>query len=41
VAQEGTDALVELGTDDVLEFAGLVVSFGVVYRKCILEKALG
>ena len=41
MAQERADALVQLGTDDVFEFAGLVVGFGVVDRKGVFEEALG
>ncbi len=41
VAQEGADALVEFGADDVFEFAGLVVGFGVVYGEGVFEEALG
>jgi hypothetical protein len=37
MSQEGADALIELRADDVLEFAGLVVGFGIVNRKCVLE----
>jgi len=37
VAKEGADALIELGADDVFEFAGLVVGFGIVDGKCVFE----
>ena len=41
MAQERADTLVQLGTDDVFEFAGLVVGFGVVDREGVFEEALG
>ena len=41
MAQECADTLVQLGTDDVLEFAGLIVGFGVVDREGVFEEALG
>ena len=41
MTQKGADALVELRADDVFEFAGLVVGFGIVDRECVFEKALG
>jgi len=41
MAEESADALVELGTDDVFEFAGLVVGFGIFDGECVFEKALG
>jgi hypothetical protein len=41
MAQERTDTLVQLGTDDVFEFTGLVVGFGVVDREGVFEEALG
>jgi hypothetical protein len=37
MAEKAADALVELGTDDVLELAGLVASLGVFDREGILE----
>src|SRR5260370_5612493 len=40
VAEEAANALVELGTDDVLEFAGLVARFGVVDRERVFEQTL-
>jgi hypothetical protein len=39
--KEGADALVEFRADDVLEFAGLRVRFGVVNRESVLEETLG
>lgn len=41
MAQERADALVELRADDVFEFAGLVVGFGVVHREGVFEQTLG
>ena len=41
MAKERADALVEFRADDVLEFTGLVVGFGVVDRKGVLKEALG
>jgi hypothetical protein len=41
VSKKSTDALVEFGTDDVFEFAGLRMSFGIVDGKSVFEKALG
>ena len=41
VAEESADALVEFGGDDVLEFAGLRVGFGVVDGEGVFEEALG
>src|SRR5215467_3192760 len=41
VAEEGTDALVEFGRDDVLEAAGLLVRFGVFDRERVGEQTLG
>src|SRR5262245_25040053 len=41
MAEEGTDALVELGADDVFELAGLIVGFGIVDGEGVLEEALG
>lgn len=41
MTEESTDALVKFGADNVLEFAGLVVGFGVVNRECVFEQALG
>ena len=41
MAQEGADALVELRADDVFEFAGLAVGFGVVHREGVFEEAFG
>jgi NADH/NAD ratio-sensing transcriptional regulator Rex len=35
MAQECADALVEFGTDDVLEFAGMRVRFGIGNRKSV------
>src|SRR5713226_691676 len=40
VAEETANALVQLGTDDVLEFAGLVARFGIVDRERVFEQAL-
>src|SRR5260370_40286019 len=40
VAEEAANALVQLGTDDVLEFAGLVARFGVVDRERGFEQTL-
>src|SRR5229473_7736622 len=40
VAEEAANALVQLGTDDVLEFAGLVARFGVVDRERVFEQTL-
>jgi hypothetical protein len=41
VAKKSADALVEFLADDVFEFAGLRVRFGVVDGKRVLEEALG
>jgi hypothetical protein len=41
MAEESADALIKFRADDVLEFAGLVVRFGVFDCKCVFEKALG
>src|ERR1700746_216825 len=41
MAQERADALVELGTDDVLEFAGVRVSFGIGDGECVSQQAFG
>jgi hypothetical protein len=41
VSEECTNALVQLGADDVFEFAGLRVGLGIVDRKSVLEQALG
>jgi hypothetical protein len=40
VAEERADTLVEVGRDDVLEAAGLLMRFGIVNRKSIGEEAL-
>ena len=40
MAEEGANALVELGGDDVFEAAGLLVRFGVFDGKCVGEQAL-
>src|SRR5260370_5985295 len=40
VAAEAANALVQLGTDDVLEFAGLVARFGVVDRERLFQQTL-
>jgi hypothetical protein len=39
MAQEAADTLVQFGTDDVLEFAGLRVRFVIVNAKCVFEQA--
>ena len=41
MTEEGADALIELGADDVFEFAGLIVGFGVFDGECVFEKAFG
>ena len=41
MAKKSANALVELGADDVFEFAGLRMRFGVVDGKSVLEEALG
>ena len=41
VSEECANALVQLGADDVFEFAGLRVGLGIVDRKSVLEQALG
>src|ERR1700684_1592996 len=41
VAQEGADALVQFGADDVFKLAGLVTGFGVVYGEGVFEEPLG
>jgi hypothetical protein len=41
MAEESADALVELGTDDVFELAGLRVRFGIVDGKSVFEEAFG
>jgi hypothetical protein len=41
MTKEGTDALIQLWADDVLEFAGLVVGFGIVDRESVFEQPLG
>ena len=41
MAQEGADTLIEFGADDVLEAAGLLVSFRVADGKGVGEKTLG
>jgi hypothetical protein len=40
MAEECADALVEFGTDDVLEFAGVRVGFGIGDRECVGQKPL-
>src|ERR1700722_18215695 len=39
MTEERADALVELGANDVLEFAGVRVGFGIGDRKCIGQQA--
>ena len=39
MAEEGADALVQLGTNDVFKFASLIVGLRVVDGKRILEEA--
>src|SRR5262249_30832183 len=41
MSEEGANALIQLGTDDVLEFAGLRMHLVFVYSESVLEKALG
>ena len=41
MAEECADTLVELGADDVFEFAGLIVGFGIFDGERVFEKALG
>jgi len=41
VAEESANALVELGTDDVLEPAGLLMGLGVADGKRVGEKTFG
>jgi len=41
MSEEGTDALVEFGRDDVLEAAGLHVGFGVFDGKRVGEETFG
>ena len=41
MAEERADALIELGADDVFEFAGLIVGFGVFDGESVFEEALG
>jgi hypothetical protein len=41
VPKERADALVELGTDDVFEFASLRVRLGIVDGESVFEKTLG
>src|SRR5437016_14283016 len=41
VSEERANALVQLRTDDVFEFAGLRVRLGIVDGKSVLEEALG
>jgi hypothetical protein len=40
MAEKCADALIELGADDVFEFAGLGVSLGIVDGESIFEKTL-
>ena len=41
MAKEGADALIQLRTDDVLEFAGLTVRFGIFDGERVFEQSLG
>jgi hypothetical protein len=41
VTKKGTNPLLELRADNVLEFAGMRIGFGFNNRKCIGEEALG
>jgi hypothetical protein len=41
VPKERADALVELGTDDVFEFASLRVCFGILDGESVFEETLG
>lgn len=40
VPEEGADAFIEFGADDVLEFASLAVRFVVVNPKSVLKESL-
>lgn len=40
MAKEGADAPVEFGADDVFEFAGLGIGFGLLDGKSVLKEAL-
>ena len=40
VTEKSADALIELGADDVFEFAGLGVGFRIIDGESIFEKAL-
>ena|ERR1700676_3554454 len=40
MTEKGADALIELGADDVFEFAGLRVRLGIIDGESIFEKAL-
>ena len=40
VTEKRADALIELGADDVFEFAGLRVGFGIIDGERVFEKAL-
>ena len=41
VAEEGANALVELGRNNVFEAAGLLMGLGVFNGKCVRKKSLG
>jgi len=41
MAEEGADALIEFGTNDVLEFASLSVGFVIVDAESVFEEAFG
>lgn len=41
MAEEGADALVEFGGDDVFELAGLRAGFGIVDGESVFEEAFG
>src|SRR5262249_41100485 len=41
MAEEGADALVEFGRDDVFGATGLLMGFGVCNGECIREQSLG
>jgi hypothetical protein len=41
MTEECADALVQLRADDVFEFAGLRVRFGIVNRESVFEKTFG
>jgi hypothetical protein len=41
MAEERAYTLVELGADDVFEFAGLIVGFGIFDGERVFEQALG